>query len=111
MKKIIFSAALLMGFAVVSFAGNPKGSATSTESPTEAKTTAQTSYYWYDVQYDAFGQPYVPAGSTPTQGERDKVEGDCELGNDKLCKVGYSNAQTLPINDPEAAPEQIQRAH
>ncbi len=101
--------ALMLGLTVTVFAGTPKGETKDPKKAEAAANTSGSSFYWYDVQYDAFGQPYVPAGSTPTQGERDKVEGECELGNDKLCKVGYSNAQTLPINDPETAPEQIKR--
>ena len=46
MKKVLFSAAILMAFATVSFAGTPETKTTKSDSPTEAKAQQdETTYY------------------------------------------------------------------
>ncbi|MGE9310483.1 hypothetical protein ACLOAU_02500 [Niabella sp. CJ426] len=112
MKKILFSAALMMGFAVVSVAGTPK----SESKPTETQSTNKSgqSLYWYDVVYDGSHQDgYVPNGTTPEQGERSEMEGDCPQGEAKLCKVGFQSQQTLPISSENLgnATENITRSN
>ena len=101
--------ALMLGLTVTVFAGTPKGE-TKDPKKAEASTATSASLYWYDVQYDASNNPFVSASTTPTQGERENVEGECEPGDEKLCKVGYSTAQTLPINNLQGAEDQITRS-
>lgn len=111
MKKLsLFITALMLGLTATAFAGNPKGEAKELKGVETTASTNSSSMYWYDVQYDASNNPFVSAGTTPTQGERENVEGECEPGDEKLCKVGYSTAQTLPINNLQGAEDQITRS-
>ncbi len=111
MKKLLFSAALIMGAAAVSFAGNPKGE---TKDANTAKTEAKAGnqLFWYDVVYDgAHPNGYVPTGSIPSQEERSEAEDGCPAGEAKLCKVGYSQTQTLPLEDFSTATDDIKRSN
>ncbi len=98
MKKIIFSVALLMGFAAASFAGNPKDS----KSETFTQTTSNSTMVWYKVTYDA-GHPlgYIPAGSTSLADDRNEAEAleECEPGVTRDCLRGFNNAPTLPTGN------------
>lgn len=100
MKKIIFSAALLMGFAVVSFAGNPKdGKATATENTTETKAGQQL--YWYRVSYATNPNGIVPANSPlEAYDEEANVNSPCDPGSERDCLRGFPEAQTAETDAP-----------
>lgn len=74
MKKVIFSAALLMAAATVSFAGNPKGEAKA-ETPTEAKSEATLNTYYITGES---GSNYT-LSTSPNP--------DCGTAQDEPCKI------------------------
>jgi len=103
MKKIIFSAALLMGFATMSFAGNPKVETKDNPSATKTEAKAGTDLVWYKVVYDAsHTMGYIPANAQPIfEGDQSGAEalGECPSGNAKDCLRGFADEPTLPSND------------
>jgi len=110
MKNLILSA-LMMGAAAISFAGNPKVEGKdATTTRTEEKAGAQL--YWYSVQYDAsHTNGFVASSTTPVHAEREQMEGECTPGNDKLCQVGYSSPQSLPITDLSTSDDDITKSN
>lgn len=98
MKKLFFSAALLMGFAAVSFAGNPKDAKNT--NGTEAK--AKQNLVWYKVTYDAtHPQGYIPSGTAiEATGDRSEAEAleTCPEGSNFDCLRGFESTPTLPTN-------------
>lgn len=91
MKKVIFSAALLMAAATVSFAGNPKGE-TKSETKTEMETQAYTNVYWV-TGLDANGN-YILTTSQPPF--------DCD-GSTDPCKITTKDVQ----NDLRITPSEV----
>ena len=82
MKKVIFSAALLMAAATFSFAGNPKETKEAkAETPTEAKSEATLNTY------------YVTGESGSNYTLSTSPNPDCNQGTDKPCQI--STNQTL----------------
>lgn len=101
MKKILLSAALLMGLSTAVFAGTPKGEA---KEPKKAEVSSNTStnLVWYKVTYDAaHPSGYIPAGRAP-EITADKAEAEelnlCPDGASYDCLRGFENPPTLPTN-------------
>ena len=94
MKKIILSAALLMGFAVVSFAGTPKDGNTVNDNSGEAKQNL----VWYKVTYNAtYPQGAVLSSSDLVdEGEESEIDSPCDDGTQRDCLRGFSAAPSFP---------------
>lgn len=100
MKKLLFSAALLMGAVAVSFAGMPKDSKSETANNTEGQVKAV--YYWYKVTYDAaHPSGFIPSGTSMLlngdETEARELE-ECDEGSQRDCLRGFDAAPTLPTN-------------
>ncbi|ULT38769.1 hypothetical protein KRR40_27245 [Niabella defluvii] len=113
MKKLLFSAALTMGFAAVSFAGSPKGN-TKEATPTKAEATSQTqTLHWYQVTYNATypNGAILNAGDYEDTGEKSEIVSPCEPGNNQDCLRGFAEElQTFPETTlPSSANERIQK--
>jgi hypothetical protein len=92
MKKILFSAALLMGAATISFAGNPKGETKDAKTPIEngqETTTKQKAQalYWYD------GSTGVLLDPNPSE----EPLSDCNAPSGN-CARGFEQPVSDPIN-------------
>ena len=86
-----------MGFAAVSFAGNPKDGKTTTENATEAK--AGQALYWYKVSYVGSTEGFIPANA-PLQAhdEEANVNSPCDPGSERDCLRGFASPQTAQTN-------------
>lgn len=93
MKKIIFSA-LLMGFVVVSFAGNPKDAKNT--NGTEAK--AKQNLVWYKVTYNATypNGAVLSSADYVDEGEESQISSPCDEGTQRDCVRGFSSAPSFP---------------
>jgi hypothetical protein len=99
MKKVIFSAALLMGVAIISFAGNPKDGKTNVGNATETKAGQQL--YWYKVSYATDPNGIVPANSPlVAHDEEANVNSPCDAGSERDCLRGFQQAQTAETDAP-----------
>lgn len=111
MKKLLFSAALLMGFAVVSFAGNPKGeSKNSSESAAKSQTQV---LHWYQVTYNASypDGAILSANDYEDTGEKSEIVSPCDPGNNQDCLRGFTQElQTFPETTvPSSEDEKIRK--
>ncbi|WP_029274594.1 hypothetical protein [Pedobacter borealis] len=91
MKKVFFSA-LLLGFAVASFAGSTK---------TETKSGAIL--YWYKVSYDnpAYLNGYVKATEPlVAHDEQSNFDSPCDEGTSRDCIRGFMSPVTSETDAP-----------
>lgn len=78
MKKVILSAALLMGFATISFAGTPKGETKeATPAKSEAKSESGGTTYWVTSETTLNGQPAYNIDQSPRNCDGD--ERPCQI--------------------------------
>ncbi len=95
MKKVLFSAALLMAAATVSFAGNPKGE-TKAEAKTEVKAEAKTTHTYYVQSYNPVTDQYT-LGPSPV--------GSCN-GSISPCNIESEEELSSPIDADKVDNEQ-----
>nr|WP_199078233.1 hypothetical protein [Pedobacter sp. ASV19] len=102
MKKVFFSAALLLGLTSISFADTPKGEAKDAKSETPTTSETGVTMKWYAVTYDAaHPNGYIPSGSTIlVTGEQTDAESlrKCEEGTTFDCLRGFVSTPSLPSN-------------
>lgn len=89
MKKVLFSAALLMGLSAVSFAGNPKGEASPATSETKTKV-ADAPLYWFSTEDD--GSLTDPSGIDPLVQPSETAP--CDGSSPDMCARGFTQEQT-----------------
>lgn len=98
MKKVIFSAALMMGLATVSFAGTPKECKTTAENVTKTKSGE---LYWYKVSYATNPGGIIPANSPLVAYDLEaNVTSPCDPGSERDCLRGFEEEQTAETNLP-----------
>lgn len=94
MKKVLFSAAILMAFASVSFANTPE-----TKSPSESKGQTQSFTYYVVSEVTIAGTAYYNVSLTP---------GDCtEEPQAKPCEILSSQAKDVNNRIPQSALQEI----
>lgn len=109
MKKIIFFAALVMGFATVSIAGTPNSHKEATIGKSEASIKS-ASLYWYTVTYNATypnGAILSEDDKLDQEGEKSEIVSPCSPGNNQDCLRGFADElqvfpeTTTPSNEDE----------